>query len=124
MDFLTYRRPDTEERSNTRPEVYPTSIDYALSRVGINTGEGNKYFLDVLADRAPTGKGFVFCDSETPSALESAITGRTRSLGRNLAKCRIGNFVVPTIGWQCDGPWWIAFENDEYAILAIETFRI
>jgi hypothetical protein len=125
MDLSHYGESDAKDQLRDIPAVYPTSIDYGLARLSRKTGQEKSYFLDVLVGDGVSNKGFVYCDSEAPDPLESLITGHdVSSYLRSLKRCRIEGFVVPVKLTQCDGPWWIAFENDEYAIVALEGFSI
>jgi hypothetical protein len=120
-----YDLPGAQSPTWRYPPVYPVSVDYALARMSKEIGGNNPYFLDVLIGDGTTNKGFIYCDSDTPFALEEMITGhRPSAFQRVDAKCRIGDFVVPTKTHMCDGPWWVAFQDDEFAIVAVYEFRI
>lgn len=122
-DFIGYASPERGSYvvRGPRPEVYPTSIDYGLDRLDNETGKDGVYYHDSFIGDGIADRGFVFCDSQASYDLESGVTGR-KFAARSKIVCRIDGVAIPTPACELTG--WIAFVNDEYAIIAIDEFFI
>lgn len=103
------------------PAIYPTSYGISLARLDANTGKDGVFYLDSRIGDGVVEKGFLDCDAGILGPLSHAVTGRDPKKYL-LPVCRVDGVTIPTPRGLCSPGGWVAFERDDYAIVAIDAF--